>query len=90
MLVYFLFFISALLNVLLVAYLASKDKLYLQHIEKLERKILAKDLPEYDASVADEMASKDSKNTIAEEDKIVDLEQIPNPFNKLDEIPIKV
>lgn len=65
----------------LIAYAVFKDVLYHRHLEKLEQKLLAKDLTDYKVNT-EKVDPEDDKSTFAAEEDIVELDQIPNPFLK--------
>lgn len=71
--------ILGITTILLFAYSVFKDVLYHRHLEKLEQKLLARNLTDYKVNTTSP-DPEGSKNKIAEPDNLVDLDQVPNPF----------
>lgn len=63
----------------LCGYIVFKEIMWHRHLDKLEEKLLSKDLTDYKINVSP-IAPEDKKNTIVDPDTTTDLENVPNPF----------
>jgi len=67
--------------VFLCGFIVFKEIMWHRHLDKLEEKLLSRDLTDYKINTTP-IAPEDKENKIAEEDRTIDLENVPNPYIK--------
>lgn len=68
-----------IITIALLVYTVFKDILYHRHLEKLEQKLLARNLTDYKINM-NPPDIEQTKNKMSEPDNLVDLVDAPNPF----------